>query len=114
MNMFEVITIEEVKEAALRALPEKIGWAKARLERAEKAIKNQRKTIEADWASFVGSPGWEFMSITEKNLYRLYRAEKVKEVEKPLIGPKLALKSLERALAALTQKEGAVKATSKK
>ena len=105
MNMFEIITIEEVKEAALRALPEQILRAKARLVRAEKAIEKENKAIEADWASFVSSQVWEFMPIQEKNLYRMYRAEKVKEVEKPLIGPKLALRSLERALAALTIKK---------
>ena len=105
MNMFEVITIEEVKEAALKALPEKILQAKARIERAEKAVEGQKKAIEADWASFVDSQVWEFMPIQEKNLYRMYRSEKIKEVEKPLIGPKLALRSLERALATLTIKK---------
>ena len=89
----------------MKVLPEKIKRAKARIERAEKAIEKENKAIEADWASFVNSQTWEFMPVTEKNLYRMYRAEKIKEVEKPLIGPKLALRSLERALAALTIKK---------
>ena len=102
MNMFEVITAKELEEAALRALPGQILRAKARLEKAEKAVESQKKAIEADWASFVDSQVWEFMPIQEKNLYRMYRAEKIKEVEGPLIGPRKALKSLERALEALT------------